>query len=534
MHAEPVEGLAERPLMVSTMEERVLGQTERPRPRDRSKIGPNASPRRPTPELLVAAGLVVLGFSARLIATLRGSGLDGLIYYDDGVNFAAAIGLVHGQLPYRDFLLLHPPGIVLALTPFAGLAQLTSDSTGFMVARLSFMIIGGINAALVAWFLRPAGRVGALFGGVFYAVFWPAVYNERTVLLEGLANTCLLASLIAISPPEESPTRRRVFVGGLLLGVAAAIKIWGILPVVILFGWLVVRLGFRRASLLLAGAAASCAAICLPFFAAAPTMMWRLVVLDQLSRVPNRASPIRRLTEILGLGHLPPRITVPLMIAVLVVAAGVVLGWQLARARPAVLLLLGLGAMLLITPIWFIHYSALTAPAIAITAGAAAQQMLNLAAERRWRWLRIGLVAALLVAPLVAALPIALVRAGERFPRQPLAAAAAPSPGCITSDHPSALILTDVLSRNLRRGCPLVADLGGVSHHMAASSGDRSPRVGNVAFQQYALAYLRSGDLTMIARFGRDEGFSASTADTIQAWPVVAEVGQFAVRAPRP
>jgi hypothetical protein len=98
-HPEPVEKPAERPLMVSTMEERVLGETERPMPRDRSKIGPNASPSRPTPELLVAAGLVVLGFSARLIATLRGSGLDGLIYYDDGVNFAAAIGLVHGQLP---------------------------------------------------------------------------------------------------------------------------------------------------------------------------------------------------------------------------------------------------------------------------------------------------------------------------------------------------------------------------------------------------------------------------------------------------
>jgi hypothetical protein len=30
MHAEPVEGPAERPLMVSTMEERVLGETERP------------------------------------------------------------------------------------------------------------------------------------------------------------------------------------------------------------------------------------------------------------------------------------------------------------------------------------------------------------------------------------------------------------------------------------------------------------------------------------------------------------------------
>src|SRR5215203_3727531 len=84
--------------------------------------------------------------------------VHGLMNYDDGVNFAAAIGLVHGQLPYRDFLLLHPPGIVLALSPFAGLAQLTSDATGFVVARIVFMVIGGINAVLVDWFLRPVGR----------------------------------------------------------------------------------------------------------------------------------------------------------------------------------------------------------------------------------------------------------------------------------------------------------------------------------------------------------------------------------------
>jgi alpha-1,2-mannosyltransferase len=259
-----------------------------------------------------------------------------------------------------------------------------------------------------------------------------------------------------------------------------------------------------------------------------------MVVHDQIARVRSGASPIRRLTEILGLGHLPARLTVPLLIALVVVAVGILLAWQLDRARPAVLLLLALGAMLLVTPTWFIHYSALTAPAIAIIAGAAAQRLLHLALAGRWRWLRTALAAGLLVGPLVAALPIAAVRAGERFPRQPLAAAVAPSPSCITSDHPSALILTDVLSRNLRRGCPLVADLGGVSHDMAASGGDRGQRAGNVAFQQYMLGYFRSGDLTLIARFGREEGFSDATADTIEAWPLVAQAGRFAVHTPQP
>jgi hypothetical protein len=134
----------------------------------------------------------------------------------------------------------------------------------------------------------------------------------------------------------------------------------------------------------------------------------------------------------------------------------------------------------------------------------------------------------------LAALPIALVRVGERFPGPPLATALAPSPGCTTSDHPSALILTNVFSRNLQRGCPLIADLGGASHDMAASGGYRGPRVDNVAFQQYMLGYLGSGDRTLIARFSRNDGLSDATADLIEGWPVVAQAGRYAVRAPQP
>jgi len=182
-----------------------------------------------------------------------------------------------------------------------------------------------------------------LFGGVLYAVFWPAVYSERTVLLEGLANTFLLGGLIAISPPEARPSKTRLFCGGVLLGLGAAIKVWGVVPVLILFGWLLVGLGFRRASVMLLGAISSCAAVCLPFFFAAPTVMWRLVVRDQLSRVRTDASPIQRLTEILGLGHLPARITLPLVLALIVLVAGVVLAWQVARARAGSVAAAGLG-----------------------------------------------------------------------------------------------------------------------------------------------------------------------------------------------
>ena len=41
------------------------------------------------------------------------------------------------------------------------------------------------------------GLLGRLLGGLLYAVFWPAVYGEWTVLLEGLGTFCLLAALLA-------------------------------------------------------------------------------------------------------------------------------------------------------------------------------------------------------------------------------------------------------------------------------------------------------------------------------------------------
>src|SRR5829696_5303443 len=105
---------------------------------------------------------------------------------------------------------------------------------------------GGVNAVLVARFLLPCSKVAPVLGGVLYAVFWPAIYSERTLMLQVLANTCLLASLIAISPAESPPTRRRFVIAGVLLGFGAVIKIWGLLPVLILFGWVLARFDGQR------------------------------------------------------------------------------------------------------------------------------------------------------------------------------------------------------------------------------------------------------------------------------------------------
>jgi len=98
--------------------------------------------------------VAVVALAVRLSAVLRGGGLYGYFGYDDGVYFAAAASLLAGRLPYQDFILLHPPGIVLALAPFAELGRLTTDRDAMAVARVVWLLVGALNAGL--WRGSPA------------------------------------------------------------------------------------------------------------------------------------------------------------------------------------------------------------------------------------------------------------------------------------------------------------------------------------------------------------------------------------------
>jgi hypothetical protein len=178
-------------------------------------------------------------------------------------------------------------------------------------------------------------------------------------------------------------------------------------------------------------------------------------------------------------------------------------------------------------PIWFRHYAALTAPVIAVVAGAALQQALDLPALRQRRTLRLIAPVGASFTLLALATYVATATAGEPFPARQLRPAVESSTGCVTTDNGSALILTDTIGRNLERGCPLLVDLGGYSHDRQGLS-----RRGNREFQDFAIGYLRSGDRAILARFTADEGWSRASNRVVQSWPVVAEAGRFSVRIP--
>src|SRR3954471_5445292 len=102
--------------------------------------------RRLSPPLVVALVALV----ARLAPVLRGGGLTGVQAYDDGVYYSASDALLSGRLPYRDYVLLHPPGITVVLAPFAALGRVFGDPVGLATGRLAFMLVGTASAAL-AW-----------------------------------------------------------------------------------------------------------------------------------------------------------------------------------------------------------------------------------------------------------------------------------------------------------------------------------------------------------------------------------------------
>jgi hypothetical protein len=494
---------------------------------------------------VLAVGVFALALVARLVPLLRGGGLGGLGNYDDGVHYAAAAGLVRGLLPYRDFLLLQPPGIAVLLAPFALLGRLAGDPVGFGVARVAFMVVGSLTAVLIARWLRPLGWVPAALGGACYAVFLPAAYVDRTTLLEGPGNTLLVVALLLVSRARSRRTRVRLLLAlaGVALGLSVAIKIWAIVPALIVVGWLLLARPWRQGARVLLTAGATGTALALPFLVAAPLPMWQMVVTDQLGR-RRTGDAVDRLNHLAGLSRwdLPSRLSPQLGITLLGLLVALALAATVARARLPALILVADTVILLSAPSAFLHYGALVAAPLALVVGAGTARLVALATalsrgepERRERAGRVGraLVAGVLgVGMAVWAAPGLADRWGRAFPAAELRTAAQASDGCVATDDPSTLVLLDVLGRDVARGCPYVIDLGGTSYHSPLIA--PGPRNRNQGWQRFAMSYLRDADAVIIVRFRSNFGFDRATAAEVQSWPVVARAGRYQLRAPQP
>jgi hypothetical protein len=211
--------------------------------------------------------------------------------YDDGVYLGVATRLVHGVLPYRDFVFVHPPGIALLMSPLAALGRVIGTRDALVIARLVTAGVTALNAALAALAVRHRGPGAMAVAGTALACFPLAVAADQTLLLEPyLVCFCLLGT-IAVFSGGAIGGRRRVFLGGIAFGFAGAVKIWAILPIVVAV--LICLPRWKTAVRpIVVGITLGFAVPCLPFFLAAPHAFLHDVFADQLTRAaPGAGSP---------------------------------------------------------------------------------------------------------------------------------------------------------------------------------------------------------------------------------------------------
>ena len=257
--------------------------------------------------LSLTAGLVSLGLGCyQLILSHVFTGVIGWDEgYDEGVYVGAAVRFVHGVLPYRDFVLLHPPGFLLLMAPVALLGNAFGAHVTLEVARCITAIFVAMNAVLVGLIVRPLGRV-ATATAAFGLALWPlTVAVERTVELEPyLVFFCLLSAYLMFDGGRFA-SWTRVLLGGISLGFAVEVKVWAILVVVATA--LVFLPKWRTRGLPLALGLAAGIVPGAPFFLAAPRAFVHDVIVTQLSR--NGSMPVTslqgRLLALTAIGRLP-------------------------------------------------------------------------------------------------------------------------------------------------------------------------------------------------------------------------------------
>lgn len=486
---------------------------------------------------LAACLLVALtGFLVRLAMVLRGGGLGGLMGYDDGVYYSAAGELWWGRLPYRDFVLVHPPGILLSLAPFTGLGRLTHDALGFQLARLAWMLVGSINAALVVCATRRSGLIAATAAGLFYAAWTPAAMTETTTRLEPLVSLGLLVA-VALLSGGRPPTRRGQVLAGGALGFAVAVKVWAVAPAIVVVLWVLVTSRRQAAVRVAAAAALTATVVCLPFWLLAPSGMYRMVVLDQLGRGRTWAGTGVRLVSALGLRSPHGHYWWPLVgwvVAAAVVGAVVVVGsLGSSRGRLAIALFVVQLGVLLASPSYFSYYAAFLAPALAllVAGGVSWARRLRARAKEGRPADTVGnlLLAGALAVVAAVGNVAATASVGTPFPAQSVARTVSSS-RCVTADSPDVLILTDVLQRDRRRGCRVLVDLSGLSYDGDAmplrTDGTPVARTLNPAWQRDLTGYLFSGDALFLTRTASD-GFSPESLQRLDALPVLRRGGGF-------
>ncbi|MDR3203007.1 MAG: glycosyltransferase 87 family protein [Bifidobacteriaceae bacterium] len=431
-----------------------------------------AEPAAGRPALALAAAVFAITLGTRLAAGLASGGLFGIgASYDEWVHYSAADMVLHGAMPYRDFSLLHPPGIAVVLSPFAWIGSLAGDHVGVILARTAAMSLNAAAAAGLAWTLRRLGRIPALAAGLWWAFRGIEVRIDSQIQLESFYNALIVGAVVAGS----GLAARRKGVGGAvlalaaggLLGLACSIKLVAFGPAAVVLALIALSAGRAAAAKALAAAAGIWLAVVAPFAAQAPRGAFNQVVRAQIGRAANDAAPRNHL----GFSsHLPLTPRLALVVAVTLGLVAIVLAVGQRRGELGFAwwwLAVGTAALgeLLIAPSYFSDYSIiLTAPLGAAIAVSAAWLLNDF--KRHFRTMALA-GASLGLTTAISGLPLGPVDRGDFMAAEMVGhrdlAEALPAGTCVWGVRSSYAIMADALSPGLARGCPVIVDPTGLN-----------------------------------------------------------------------
>ena len=195
--------------------------------------------------VIVVATAVALGL--RLLQLFLGGALLGVTEYDDGVYVGAAIRLVGGVLPYRSFVLVQPPGVVLLMTPVAALGKLTGTAWAMGIGRLLTAAAGaaavpltgllvrhrGLLAVVIAVICLPRiGRALAYLGGVaagFLVPVLPFLLSAPSSFVKGV----VLAQLVRVDDARVPMVTRLADLSGIVFSESTTVHVPAALAIIV-------------------------------------------------------------------------------------------------------------------------------------------------------------------------------------------------------------------------------------------------------------------------------------------------------------
>lgn len=275
--------------------------------------------------LILLAAILFLGYDLRARFLLpRSDGAIPASHYDEMVYLEGTLLWRNGAMPYRDFMLAHPPGILYAFWPatfFAG----QWGGPAYLIAGRWIQCLCGLCTLLLLYLVgrRLGGRWGGLLAALVLAVDVEVV---QVAPLETMVNLATVAALALYLWGErvERPGARALLMaasGGCAAG-AMFVKAPGGVALFLLA--MLALLGGEWRDLLAGavGAAATALLLAGPFFFPAPGDFWRQVLAFQVLRPQE---------TIVGRNHLARMADYPesrltfFLVAVAVVLATVVL-----------------------------------------------------------------------------------------------------------------------------------------------------------------------------------------------------------------